>query len=137
MASEIIDIKDENDFKSRVLNSNKPVLIGVYTPWCESCRITMPRIEKVADEFKDKISLAKVNADELPDLAIKHDINRVPSLVVAFNGKIISQLQGMQEVDEIRKFVKGNPISKQQRKRYIDEKKFQHTLMFMLQEAST
>ncbi|KAG5669892.1 hypothetical protein PVAND_000183 [Polypedilum vanderplanki] len=103
------DIQNEDDFNEKVLNCNNPVLVGFYAPWCESCRVTMPKLEKVVEENDGKIRLAKVNIDDkaLQDLAIKYNFKSVPVTAVIKDGKLRSQLVGKQELENVRQFVQS------------------------------
>ncbi|KAG5669610.1 hypothetical protein PVAND_017495 [Polypedilum vanderplanki] len=108
MPKQIFDIKTECDFEKRVLNSKNAVMVGFFSPWCESCKIKIPKLERVIEENEEDVAMAKVNIDELQDLEHKNNISNVPSIAVNKNGQVQSTLDGMQEIDDIRKFVDDN-----------------------------
>ena len=84
---------NKNNFQNEVLNSDKPVLLDFWAPWCAPCRMVVPIIEEIASEHAD-IKVGKINVDEQPELANKFGIMSIPTLVVMKNGKIIQQVSG-------------------------------------------
>ena len=83
----------KNNFQSEVVNSDKPVLLDFWAPWCGPCRMVGPIMEEIAAERPD-IKVAKVNVDEQPDLAGHFGVMSIPTLVVMKQGKVVSQSVG-------------------------------------------
>ena len=84
---------NKNNFQNEILNSEKPVLLDFWAPWCAPCRMVVPVIEEIAGERPD-IKVGKINVDEQPELASKFGIMSIPTLVVMKNGKIVQQVSG-------------------------------------------
>ena len=84
---------DSNNFRDEVLNSEKPVLLDFWAPWCGPCRMVVPIVEEIARERPD-IKVGKVNVDENPELAAQFGVMSIPTLVVMKNGQIVSQAMG-------------------------------------------
>ena len=84
---------NKNNCQNEVMNSDKPVLLDFWAPWCVPCRMVVPIIEEIASEHAD-IKVGKINVDEQPELANKFGIMSIPTLVVMKNGKIIQQVSG-------------------------------------------
>ena len=84
---------NKNNFQSEVMNSDKPVLLDFWAPWCAPCRMVVPVIEEIAGERPD-IKVGKINVDEQPELASEFSIMSIPTLVVMKNGKIVQQVSG-------------------------------------------
>ena len=91
---------DKNNFESEVLNSDKPVLLDFWAPWCGPCRMVVPIVEQIADERPD-IKVGKINVDENPELASKFSIMRIPSLLVIKNGEVANRAVGARPKDAI------------------------------------
>ena len=84
---------NKNNFQSEVMNSDKPVLLDFWAPWCAPCRMVVPIIEEIAGEHPD-IKVGKINVDEQPELASEFSIMSIPTLVVMKNGKIVTKVSG-------------------------------------------
>lgn len=84
---------NKNNFNQEVLNSDKPVLIDFWAPWCAPCRMVVPLVEEIAKERSD-IKVVKINVDEEQELAMQFGVMSIPTLVVMKNGKIVNQVTG-------------------------------------------
>lgn len=77
-----------DNFKTEVLESNIPVLVDFWAPWCGPCKMISPIIEEIAEEYKDKIKVVKVNVDEAPLIAKEYYIRHIPTVVMFKEGKM-------------------------------------------------
>ena len=83
-------------FEQEVLNSEQPVLVDFWAPWCGPCRMVGPVIEDVSSKTAGKAKVYKMNVDENPATAYKYGISSIPTVMVFKNGEIASQMVGVQ-----------------------------------------
>ena len=95
----VINIK-MNNFQNEVLNSEMPVLLDFWAPWCGPCRMVGPIVDEIADEHGD-IKVGKVNVDEQPELAAQFGVMSIPTLVVMKGGKVVKQMVGARPKNQI------------------------------------
>ena len=95
-----LKITSEN-FEREVLNSDKPVLIDFWANWCGPCRMLSPTISEIAEEYKDKVKVGKVNVDEEGELAAMFRVSSIPLLVVMKNGKVVNSAVGVRPKSQI------------------------------------
>ena len=103
MSENIKNISGEQDFKSSVLDSQKPVLVDFWAVWCGPCRMVAPIIDELSAEYKDRIAFAKVNVDETPKAASTSSVMSIPTLIVFKGGKPFEQVVGYRPKKDIQK----------------------------------
>lgn len=95
-----MNITKEN-FEAEVMNSDRPVLIDFWAPWCGPCRMLSPTISEIAEEYGDKVKVCKVNVDEQGELASTFGVMSIPTLVVIKEGKVVNSAVGVRPKDQI------------------------------------
>lgn len=86
---------NKNNFKKEVFESELPVLVDFWAPWCGPCRALSPIIHEVAEESRGKAKVVQVNIDEEPELAEQFGVMSIPTLLLIKKGKVISSSVGM------------------------------------------
>jgi putative thioredoxin len=95
------------DFEAKVLlpAETVPVLVDFWAPWCEPCKVLKPMLEKLAEEYAGRFLLAKVNADESPELAQHFGVRSIPSVKVLFQGQLVDEFNGAMAESQLREFI--------------------------------
>lgn len=90
------------DFEQKVLNSDKPVVVDFWAPWCGPCRVIAPTLDKLAGEYEGKLTIAKVNTDDDAEWAGRLGIRGIPTLIIFKNGQEVSRLIGSRPESDYR-----------------------------------
>lgn len=90
----MLKLNDQN-FEEEILKTGKLVLVDFFAEWCGPCKMMSPVLEKVAVEYKDRLTIIKIDLDESPITAEKYRINAVPNLMLFKDGKPISSFVGL------------------------------------------
>ncbi|MDO4710158.1 MAG: thioredoxin TrxA [Pseudomonadota bacterium] len=87
MSDNVIHATDA-DFNQHVLESDVPVLVDFWAPWCGPCRMIAPALDQLADEYAGRAKIVKVNVDENQATALKYQVRSIPLLLVFKNGQV-------------------------------------------------
>jgi len=87
----IVHTTDDN-FEADVLNSEKAVLLDFWAEWCGPCKMIAPLLDEAADEYADRLTIAKLNIDENPNTPAKYQIRSIPTLMLFKDGEVQAQL---------------------------------------------
>ena len=93
MFEEPINVTDAA-FEKTVINSELPVIVDFWAPWCGPCKMVAPTLDKIAKEFAGKVIVAKVNTDNDSEWANKYGVQGIPTMLFMANGKVIHQQVG-------------------------------------------
>lgn len=91
---------NEDNFKTEVLESEKVTLVDFFATWCGPCQMLAPVLEKISNSRAD-FDIAKIDVDQLPDLAVEYGVEVVPTMVIFKNGKVMNKFEGFKSESEI------------------------------------
>ncbi len=89
------------NFDSLVTESDVPVLVDFWAPWCGPCRMIGPVIEKLADDFAGKVNVYKVNVDDEQDLAERFRVMSIPTIYLFKDGEVAERLVGARSYEDL------------------------------------
>lgn len=84
----------DNELEDRILQSDAPLLVDFWAPWCGPCRALAPVLEELADDYAGKATIAKLNVDENPEGSARYGVRSIPTLIVFQNGEEKARLVG-------------------------------------------
>ena len=93
MAGNVLELRDDN-FEEAVLKSDKPVVVDFWATWCMPCKMLAPIVEEIANEYKDKYKIAKLNIDDAMDVATNLSVMNIPTLMFFNKGKEVARMVG-------------------------------------------
>ena len=108
MASDkIVTVTDDN-FENEILQSEQPVLVDFWAPWCGPCRMVAPVLDQLADEMDGKVRIAKLNVDESQQIAYKYQVSSIPTFILFKGGRMADRTMGAMPKAGFESFINRN-----------------------------
>ena len=89
-----VNLTDEN-FDAEVLQSATPVLVDFWAEWCGPCRMAGPVLDKIAEEYADRLKVCKINVDDQRDTAVNAGVQNIPTINIYKDGQVVDQVTGV------------------------------------------
>lgn len=107
MSERMVHVTDET-FEADVLNSESPVLVDFWADWCGPCKMIAPILDEAAEEYADRMTVAKLNIDENPNTPPKFGIRSIPTLMLFKDGTVHAQKLGAMSKSQLTEFLETN-----------------------------
>jgi thioredoxin 1 len=107
MSERIIPVTDAS-FEEEVLKSEQPALVDYWAEWCGPCKMVAPILEEIAEEYKDKLKICKLNIDENPSTPPRYGIRGIPTLMLFKNGNVEATKVGALSKSQLAAFIDSN-----------------------------
>jgi len=107
MSSKIVHVSDES-FEEEVLNADIPVLIDYWAEWCGPCKMIAPILDELAEEYSERVKIAKLNIDDNPETPPKYGIRGIPTLMIFKDGHVEATKVGAVSKSQLTDFIENN-----------------------------
>jgi len=106
--SDLVLHVSDADFNDKVLNASEPVLVDYWAEWCGPCKMIAPVLNEIAEEYKDKLIVAKLNIDENPETPQHYGVRGIPTLMLYKNGDVEATKVGALSKSQLKDFIDNN-----------------------------
>ena len=99
---------DDDDFETLVIQSKQPALVDFWADWCQPCHMMAPTVEALAEEYGDRMLVAKLDVDANPMATHKYEIRGIPALLLFKDGQLLQKITGVRSKEEIARIIENH-----------------------------
>ena len=105
--SNVVEVENKDDFINEVINSGTPVLVDFWAEWCGPCKQLAPLVEEAAEDFKDELTVCKIDVDANRETAAEYGIRSIPTLIIFENGNPVASEIGALTKPQLDEFIRS------------------------------
>jgi thioredoxin 1 len=98
----------DSDFEAQVLQADHPVLVDFWAPWCGPCLSIGPTLEKLAEQYQGRVTIAKINVDENPEVSARYGVRSIPYLAMFKGGQLAGSAVGAQPAQALQQMIEDS-----------------------------
>ena len=98
-------IIDDASFEEKVLKAKTPVLVDFWAPWCRPCLMVSPILDELAEEYGEKITIARLDVDQSPQAAAKYSVMAIPTMLIFKDGQPVSNVVGFKPKEDLKQSI--------------------------------
>lgn len=107
VSERIVHVTDDS-FEQEVLQASKPVLVDYWADWCGPCKMIVPVLDEIADEYEGRVRIAKLNIDDNPNTPPRYGIRGIPTLMLFKEGEVEATKVGAVSKSQLTAFIDSN-----------------------------
>lgn len=101
MATDAVMQFTDDNFESEVLGASEPVLVDFWAEWCQPCKMLLPTIDELANDYEGRAKIGKVDTDSNIDVSVKYGVTAIPTILVFKGGEVAKKFVGMTSKDQL------------------------------------
>ncbi len=98
----VLDLSEAEQFEETINDPDRPALVDFWAEWCGPCKMVAPGVERLAKEYEGRMTFAKLNIDEVPEISSSYGVRSIPTLIIFREGKAATRITGFKPEGALR-----------------------------------